>query len=196
MFDRDGLWLYSAGQDGLVRCWKPTSDPDADEVLGDRAYFASRAGVAHDGRSFFTYSLSKQMPWKWELIHRDMASLRELAGIRSTGRAVVSEDGKRVAFQKPDERRIRIWDVFADRQLAELESPAWTVERKGFSPDGRLFVLTEPDRINVYECETGKPLKTLPLAKANALAFSPDGGGFVAKPRPVAQPVWLIRSCG
>ncbi len=132
VFDHDGQWLYSAGRDGLIRRWKPIPEPDPDQIDGDSALYVTAAGVARDGRSFFTYSTSKGGDRRWELIHRDIASLRELAGIRATGRAVFSDDGKRVAFQKPDERRIRFWDVSANRELASLESQVWPEGARAF----------------------------------------------------------------
>ena len=113
-------------------------------------------GVSPDGRSFFTYSASKRGYDRWEVIHRDLASNRELARFQASGRAVLSRDGKRVAFQKPDERRIRIWDVFANRELASVESPGWLVGRYRFSPDGRILALSEPDQIKLCDSETGK----------------------------------------
>jgi WD40 repeat protein/serine/threonine protein kinase len=178
VFDPDGRWLYSAGWDGLIRRWKPIPEPDPDQFDGDPALYVTAAGVARDCRSFFTYSISKGGDRRWELIHRDVASLRELAGVRATGHAVFSADGKRVAFQKPDEQRIRFWDVFANRELASLESKAWPTGRKGFSPDARVFCLCGPDQITFYDSETGKQLTSLSLAIASALAFSADGRFF------------------
>ena len=61
--------LNSAGLDGLVRRWKPTPDPDSDQIDGDVALYPSTAGVSPDGRSFFTYSRSKCGDRRWELIH-------------------------------------------------------------------------------------------------------------------------------
>jgi eukaryotic-like serine/threonine-protein kinase len=178
VFEHGGRWLYSAGWDGSIRRWKAIPDPDPDQIEGDAALFAVKTGVAQDGRSFFTYSTSKGGDAHWELVHRDLASLRELAGVRATGRAILSDDGKRVAFQKPDERRIRFWDVIANRELASLESQAWLMGRKGFSPDARVFALTEPDQFKLYDSGTGKELKSLSLAKASSFAFSPDGRFF------------------
>ena len=114
------------------------------------------------------------------VIHRDFASGRELARFQMTGRAVFSGDGKRVAFQKPDERRIRLWDVFANRELASLESERWPTGRKAFSPDGLIFALSEPEEIKLWDSGSGKHLKSLPLAKADSIAFSPDGRLFAA----------------
>jgi eukaryotic-like serine/threonine-protein kinase len=178
VFEPDGRWLFSAGWDGSIRRWKPIPDPDPDQIEGDPALFALETGVARDGRSFFTFSISKGGDRRWELIHRDVDSLRELAAAHATGRAVYSDDGKRVAFQKPDEQKIRFWDVLADRELASLKSQSWPTGRKGFSPDGRIFGLSEPDQISLYDSETGRKLKSLSLAKHTAFAFSPDGRFF------------------
>jgi eukaryotic-like serine/threonine-protein kinase len=174
VFEHDGRWLYSAGWDGLIRRWKPIPDPDPDQIEGDPAFYAVRTGVARDGRSLFTYSSAKT-GGRWELIHRDIASFRELAGVRASGRAVVSDDGKRAAFQKQDEQRIRFWDVLANRELASLESQVWPIGRKGFSPDARILALSEPDQIKLYDFETGKQITSLSLTKLSTLAFSPDG---------------------
>jgi WD40 repeat protein/serine/threonine protein kinase len=187
VFAPDGRWLYSAGFDGSVRRWKPVPVPDPDQIDGDIAFYPVKAGVSPDGRSFFTVSGFKRGNI-YEVIHRDFASSRELARFRTTGRAVFfSGDGRRIAFQKPDERRIRVWDVFADRELASLEGESWPTGRKAFSPDGRILALSEPDQIKLWDSGSGKPLKSLPLAKADPIAFSPDGRLFAASATKIGE---------
>ncbi len=175
VFAPDGRWLYSAGFDSSVRRWKPVPDPDPDQIDGDLALYPVTVGVSPDGHSFFVFSSSKRGYDRWEVIHRDLSSNRELARIQASGRTLLSLDGRRVASQKPDERRIRIWDVFANRELASLESERWPTGRKAFSPDGRILALSEPDQIKLWDSGSGKHLKSLPLAKADSIAFSPDG---------------------
>jgi len=177
VFAPDGRWLYSSGFDGSVRRSKPIPDPDPDQIDGDVAFLPETCGVSPDGRSFFTDSTAK-LDDTYQVIHRDLASGRELARFQTTGRAVLSGDGRRVAFQRPDERRIRLWDVFANRELASLASQRWPTGRKGFSPDGRIFALSEPDQIQLWDLQTGKHFKSLALAKASSIAFSPDGRFF------------------
>jgi WD40 repeat protein/serine/threonine protein kinase len=174
VFAPDRRWLYSAGFDGSVRRWKPVPDPDPDQIDGDIAFYPSMAGFSRDGRSFFAVSTFKRGN-TYEIIHRDFASGRELTRFQTTGRAAVSGDGWRIAFQKPDERRIRLWDVFANRELASLESERWPSGRKAFSPDGRILAVSEPDQIKLWDSGSGKHLQSLPLAKADSIAFSPDG---------------------
>ncbi len=178
VFASDGRWLFSAGLDGLVRRWRPIPDPNPDQIDGDVALYPVTGGVAPDGRSFFVYSASKRGYDRWEVIHRDWSSNRELARFQASGRAVLSRDGRHVAFQNPDERRIRIWDVFANRELASVESPGLLVGRYRFSPDGRIFDLSDPDQIKLCDSETGKFVAALAVAKATAIEFSPDGRLF------------------
>ena len=180
VFARDGRWLYSTGQDGFVRRWRPIPDPSPDRIDGDPDLYPMTGGVSPDGRSFFVYSGAKRGYDRWEVIHRDLASNRELNRFQASGRAVLSTDGRRVAFQNPDERRIRIWDVFARRELASLESPGLVVGRFRFSADGRIFAVSDPDTIKLYDSETGKLLRPLAVAKASAIGFSPDGRFFAA----------------
>jgi WD40 repeat protein/serine/threonine protein kinase len=179
VFAPDERWLYSAGFDGSIRRWKPVPDPDPDQIDGDVEFYPAIARFSPDGRSFFTYSGAKR-GGTYKVIHRDFASGRELARFQTTGRAVVSGDGRRMAFQKPDGRTISLWDVFANRELASLESNRWSTERKAFSADGRILALSEPDQIKLWDSGTGKHLKSLPLAKADPIAFSPDGRLFAA----------------
>ncbi len=178
VFARDGRWLFSAGLDGFVRRWRPIPDPNPDQIDGDVDLYPVTGGVAPDGRSFFVYSASKRGYDRWEVIHRDLSSNRELARFQATGRAILSRDGRRVAFQNPDERRIRIWDVFANRELASVESPGLLVGRYRFSPDGRIFALSDPGQIKLCDSETGKYVAALAVAKASAIEFSPDGRLF------------------
>ncbi len=178
VFARDGRWLYSAGRDGFVRRWRPIPDPNPDQIDGDVALYPMTGGVSPDGRSFFVYSGSKRGYDRWEVIHRDLATNRELARFQAGGRAILSRDGRRVAFQKPDERTIRIWDVFANREVASTESPGLLVGRKAFSPDGRIFAQSDPDQVKLCDSQTGKQVAALAVAKASAIAFSPDGRLF------------------
>ncbi len=179
VFAPDGRWLYSAGFDGSVRRWKPVPDPDPDQIDGDVDFYPVTARVSPDGRDLITVYGFKRGGLT-EVIHRDFASGRELARFQTAGRAVFSGDGRRVALQKPDERRIRLWDVFANRELASLESERWPTGRKAFSPDGRILAVSEPDQIKLWDSGSGKQIKSLPLAKADSIAFSPDGRLFAA----------------
>jgi WD40 repeat protein len=52
------------------------------------------------------------------------------------------------------------------------------VGRHRFSPDGRIFALSDPDRIKLCDSETGKLVAALAVAKASAIAFSPDSRFF------------------
>jgi WD40 repeat protein len=178
VFAREGRWLYSAALDGFVRRWRPIPDPNPDRIDGDVDLYPVTGGVCPDGRSFFVCSGSKRGFDRLEVIHRDLASNRELNRFQASGRGILSADGRRVAFQKPDERRIRIWDVFANRELTSVESPGWFAGSYRFSPDGRIFALSDPDKIKLCDSETGKLLKVLAVAKASAIAFSPDGRFF------------------
>ena len=178
VFAPDGRWLFSAGQDGFVRRWRPIPDPNPDQIVGDVALYPMTGGVAPDGRSFFVYSGSKRGFDRWEVIHRDLSSNRELARFQASGRAILSRDGRRIAFQNPDERRIKIWDVFAHRELASVESPGLLAGRYRFSPDGRIFAVSDPYQIKLCDSETGKYVAALAVARASAIEFSPDGQFF------------------
>ena len=172
VFAHDGRWLYSAGSDGSVQRWKPIPDPDPDQIDGDVELYAAKGGVSSDGRSFFTYSGAKRGN-TYEVIHRDLASGRELARFRVTGRPVLSGDGRRIAFQKTGEPTVRLWDVFANRELASLEAQGWSAGTKGFSQDGRILALSEPDQIKLWDSQTEKDKKSLAMVKASSIVFSP-----------------------
>jgi WD40 repeat protein len=135
--------------------------------------------VSADGRSYFTYSRFKRAN-QFELIHRDLTNHRELARFQVADNTIVSGNGKCVVFQKSGERTIRLRDIFANREFTLLESPSWPMGRKGFSPDGRVLAWCDPDQIQLWDSETGKPVGSLPQANANAIAFSADGRYFAA----------------
>jgi WD40 repeat protein len=178
VYSPDGRRLYSASSDGLVRRWTPIPDPDPAQTIGDAGLVPWVVGVSRDGRSFFTWSISTFGDRRSEIIHRDLASNRELARFETTGLDWLSGDGSRVAFQKPDERRIRVWDVIAHRELASFESERWPTGLKSFSPDGRIFAASEPGQITLWDSENGKHLRSFSTNRASAFAFSPDGRFF------------------
>ncbi len=194
VFAPDGHWLYSASSDGSVRRWKPIPDPDPDQIEGDIALYPVAARVSPDGSSYYIYCNAKR-GYTYEVIHRELKSGRELARFRANGRAALSGDGRRIAFQRPDERKIRVWDVFANRELASLESARWPEGRTVFSRDGRIFSMSRPDLIQFWESGTGKEIGSLALARITSIAFSPDGGLFAASGTPAGAdaPVVTIR---
>jgi WD40 repeat protein len=102
------------------------------------------------------------------------------------GRVVLSPDGKTLAAGRPPayDRRpgpggmqtgsVRLWDVSTGKLRFEHAESSWCL---AFSPDSRLLVSADGQKLQGWETATGKKLFTIPAAELgqSALAFSPDG---------------------
>jgi WD40 repeat protein len=107
--------------------------------------------------------------------------------------AAFSADGKRLATTGRRDG-LRVWDVDAGKQLCHIAvgrmSHWWPV---ALSPDGRLVALERENSLCLWEVETGKLIRTIPLHKGVTTwpAFSPDGK-FLAAPEGVGAGVWRV----
>ena len=191
MFDRDGRWLYSAGRDGLIRRWKPIPDPDPDQFDGDATLYPRTAALAPDGRSFFAYSTSKRGDERWELIHRDVASFRALAEVHATWqRRLFSAMASASHSRTPDERRIRFWDVFANRELASLESPGladWAQGLFAGRPGSRYERAGADQTLRFRDGQATQVARRLRMPAR--LSFSADGRFFAVSATPAGEAV-------
>ena len=58
----------------------------------------------------------------------------------------------------------------------------WPKGRKGFSPDGRIFALSEPDQIKLWDSEIGEAAQVAPIGKSRLRLHSHPMGGFSRLP--------------
>jgi WD40 repeat protein len=120
----------------------------------------------------------------------DVVSFWEVHGGRFSGRFegawipydALSPDGQTLAVATPGEsQRMELWDTATGEKLHELEAPLDSCQYAlVFAPDGSTLAavpVSERGRVRLWEVATGKQIRQLTLlpARAQSLAFSPDG---------------------
>ena len=76
-----------------------------------------------------------------------------------------------------EDRTIRWWDLGPRKEAGRAEA-GFSVEQVAFSPDGRLLAVCGSDiKVHMWNCETRRKERELPLHQANVLsvAWSADG---------------------
>jgi len=87
-----------------------------------------------------------------------------------------SPDGKTLASTSGD-KTVRLWDLAANKERANLMGHTESVTSAAFSPDGKTLASASYDKtVKLWDVATGKERVTLKGTLAvNSVAFSPDG---------------------
>ena len=173
-FSSDGSMLATAGDDGAVRVWDPTSgaellafdDEDRDYVLGP--------SFSPDGSR-----VAAAWPWGavriFDLATGELTSEIAIDGGSSTD---FSPDGKRLAIASAWLPDIPVVDAASGEELFTLTGSSVGAGDVGWSPDGRWIAATGLDStVRIWDADTGEP-RFVAIghdAAVIGLDWSPDG---------------------
>ena len=170
----------------------PTNDPclfrlrfKTDELWRDNRYILIGTGIYSNAEDDFIldYNLGDGYPDSsfyfpdkgiW---YRDISRMRnpQFSHDRTITYVKFNPDGKTIISGGGG--TIKLWDVQSGellRSFNEIRNVA------GFSPDGRIIVLRSwRDKVQFYEADSGKLVKTLDDMKSENIVLAPDGKTFV-----------------
>lgn len=115
------------------------------------------------------------------------------------GRVAISNDFQKIATVACRSDMVRVWDLYANRQLFALE-PDHDVSEVVFSPSGdEIAVISLRNGTTVWDIKTAEPLYGLRCTKAVQLGvstvdFSPDGKYLVSDYDEKSAVIWRIHS--
>jgi WD40 repeat protein/tRNA A-37 threonylcarbamoyl transferase component Bud32 len=186
VYSRDGRYLASGGDDGIVLVREIDSGATVKLDAGDGpvtcvAFSANSSLLASTsaGKNGKNGAVSI---WDWKAER----SLLRIEGNGGTVNSVVyspDADGKYLAWAGSDQK-IRIWDVKAGKDACPpFEGHTGEVTALAFSPDGKRLASASHDKtVKLWDVERGREALSLQGQHEfrSSLVFSPDGKRLVA----------------
>lgn len=195
VFDPEGRWLFSGGDDRRIIRWSlPDGEKQAEWEAPDRVFalaISPDSGTMASGGGDATITL-----WDPETGEQRRTLEGHTGPIAQGDSLAFTTDGSRLASASFDETA-RIWSLESGESLHTLEWHNDRVQAVAFSPDGPLVATASNDkRIVIWNAETGRPLRLL-AGHDNIVfdvAFSADGRQLLSASRDNTMRLWDVAS--
>jgi WD40 repeat protein len=188
-FAPDGKTLASAGKDGRVRFWDVATGKEVRRLrVGSEE--VRRVVFAPDGKTCATDSWDSRSR-RHDIRLWDLATAKERGRFckMEAGALCVSRGGQVLAVGRQDRsdwdrQKVRLWDVAAGKELAEVGHTRQMFSAVALSPDGKTLVSATwfEKKIRFWDVATGEEQEglTTPGTGYTSLAFAPDGRTLAA----------------
>jgi len=191
VFDPEGRWLFSGGNDGRIIRWALPSGEKLAEWQAPAQVYA--LAISPDGVTLASGGTDSDITL-WQAA--DGTPIHTLSGHSSTIAApnglTFSPDGKRLASASYD-NTARIWDWRSGESLLTLKGHADRVDAVAFSPDGSLLATASNDRqLIVWDAQSGKAIRHI-TGHQNfvfGVSFTADGSGLLSASRDNTLRLW------
>lgn len=185
-FSPDGTKVVTGGGDNVLRVWEVASGNEMDALPGHESQVRA---IAFDptGRRLASVDLTTLRVWDIDTLQQVALFPRSM--FKEDFALAFHPDGTRIAAAL-DVRTIAIWDIAANRPIAELRGHSDDIRSLAFTPDGTRLVSASSDAtVRVWDAATGVELAQQ-SARVFGLAFSPDGTHLAAAGDDGAVTIW------
>lgn len=173
-FSRTGDWFVSAGEDGFVKLWEPSS-PEALKTF-QHSHGVRSLALAHDDRAVYAGDRGGRIR-VWSLDAVPSEPLREAEQPGAVYAVALSPDDGTLATAGSD-KAIRLWNAKTLTQKIRLEGHAGPVNSLSFNEDGRRLASAGWDKVvRIWDTASGRLVRSWPGHDGDiwAILYSPDG---------------------
>ncbi len=173
--NRNGSMLAGVGQEDLY-VWETRGGSVLERTTTNLGPLQS-VTFSQDGKLLFCGS-------KQGLVVFDLPELRQQTFMRydEVPLGAFGPEGKHVAFASVN-RRITLWNIPANRELAVLSHPGWKdLHSLSFAEDGRILVSADGEFVRIWQVRGGPEKSTLSghSGSVNGVSFGPGANRLVS----------------
>jgi WD40 repeat protein len=183
LWSPDGSTLAAASSDMSFHMWDAATGKERNLRDNDNRRLSNAFGEFSADSRVFLASVGGKV-----LRSYDVRTSRLICETKTDSRALaISPDGKIIASLTPDGLEIHLWNGDTGKTLRSIRiGPGEVVEDVEFSPDGKLLVLRQQEKMLLWDLHKDKVQRTFPFTASDwSLAWfgvSPDGSKLALCP--------------